>query len=98
MFDFKSVILPAVIGVFGGLLGPILVEKWKGSEEGNKKQIVIDERLKKLEEKTNDFSAGLTNNVASIENRLKNLELNITHNNGILKDRFPDIPLKSGLN
>ncbi|MDP4725054.1 MAG: tropomyosin [Alphaproteobacteria bacterium] len=98
MFDFKSVILPATISVFGGLLGPILVEKWKGGEEGARKQIVIEERLKKIEEKSETSSSGLAERVASVENQLKKLELSTSHNTGILEDRFPNIPLKSVLN
>ncbi|MES2252577.1 MAG: hypothetical protein V4482_02705 [Pseudomonadota bacterium] len=94
MFDFKTVILPATIGVFGGLLGPILVEKWKGSEEEHKKQIVMEERFKKLEEKSNNSSSDLEERITSIESQLKNLELNISQNTGVLKGRLPDIPLE----
>ncbi|MES2607641.1 MAG: hypothetical protein V4544_02780 [Pseudomonadota bacterium] len=94
MFDFKSVMLPALIGVFGGLFGPILVEKWKGSEEGSKNQIVIEQRLQKLEEKVNSFSSGIEDRMTSMENNLKNIELNISRNTGVLKGKLPDIPLE----
>lgn len=95
MFDFKSVVLPVTLGIFGGLLSPILVEKWRGSEDASKKQIVIEERLQKVEEKTNNLSVKLEEHVASMEPQLKKLEVNMSNNAGILKGRQADLPLET---
>lgn len=57
VFDFQSVILPTLIGVFGGLWGPLLLEKWKGGKEEVKKQIMMEADLSNLQEMLNSLSA-----------------------------------------
>ena len=94
MIDFKSVILPALVGVFGGFFGPLLLEKWKGSENRSTKQIYMEAELQKLEERLNSISYDMGERVTSLDNRFKSLELTFTHNTGILKGKLPDAPLE----
>ncbi|MDP3372220.1 MAG: hypothetical protein Q8S21_04955 [Candidatus Paracaedibacteraceae bacterium] len=95
MFDLKSVIIPIALGVFGGFLGPIFVEKWKGKEEDSRKIIVIEERLNRVEEKTNNLSIKLEQHMTSMEAQLKELGFNISNNVGMLKGRLVDLPLET---
>ncbi len=94
MLDFKSVILPAAVGVLGGLLGPILVEKWKDSEAESKMQLIMEEKLQSLEEKATNLSASLDSRVPSLESEIKAVEIDVSRNAGILKGSLPDIPLE----
>ncbi len=94
MFNFKSVIIPVVIGIFGGFLGPILVEKWKGRESEAKNQLIMEGKLEKLEEKVTSLSTGLDSRVTSLENEIKNVEITVSRNAGVLKGSLADIPLR----
>ncbi len=72
--DFKGVVLPLFVGLLGGLLCPMFLEKWKGSQRSTEKQIVMEEKLAFLEEKNNILISKLELRVEDIEERIKNLE------------------------
>ncbi|MDP3372082.1 MAG: hypothetical protein Q8S21_04250 [Candidatus Paracaedibacteraceae bacterium] len=97
MFNLESLIFPTALGIFGGFLGPILVEKWKGSENNSKKQIFMEAEIQKTEEKLTSFVQSMETRLSSVENQLKTIELTLSHNTGALKSRLPDIPLKEPL-
>lgn len=97
MFNFKSIIFPTVLGIFGGFSGPILVEKWKGNEDNSKKQIFMEAVLQKMEEKLNTFIQSAEGRISSVEAELKTIELTLSHNTGVLKSKLTNAPLKEPL-
>ena len=92
--DFQKIILPSLLGFFGGFLGPVLVEKWKHNKAKIKQQMIIETDLQKLREQFDSFSSSAEERMGSMETRLKNIELNVTHNMGVLKGQFADTPLE----
>lgn len=94
MLDLKGIVLPAFVGFFGGFLGPILVEQYKGIKEESIKQITMEEKLKNLDDKLTKESSLLEGRIGALENHCRNLELNQSRNSGVLKGRLPDIPLE----
>lgn len=95
MLNFKNIIVPTIIGIFGGFLGPILVEKWKGNEANFKKQIIMSAEVHKTQENLNTFMATMESRMSSMENQIKIIELNLSHNAGVLKGLYPNAPLKT---
>lgn len=91
---FENIILPTLVGIFGGLIGPLLLEKWKGKNEEIKRHALIDVELEKLKEEVNNFFIKTEAKMNSFEQGLKMIELNLAHNIGALKSRFPDAPLE----
>jgi hypothetical protein len=92
--DFQKIILPALLGFFGGFLGPVLVEKWKHNKAKIKQQMIIETDLQKLREQFDTFSSSTDERVNHLDIRLKTMEMNVSHNMGILKGQLSDVPLE----
>ena len=94
-FSFYD-ILPAILGFFAGMIGPIVVEKWKGKKEEERKVLSTENEMIILQNSFKSIAADLEKRLSVTEERLRSLELNISHNNAILKVKLPDAPLEEG--
>jgi len=91
--DWKFLI-PALLGFFSGLLPPLIIEKWKGRREEKRKLDVIENDIMTLQNSFKSFSKELESRVAATEERERTLEINLSHNTGVLKGKLPDVPLE----
>lgn len=87
-------ILPAIIGFLSGIFAPMIVEKWKGKKEEERKVSLIEADLKQLKEEVEEISSQHKEAYSSLEERLRSLELTLSHNTGVLKSKMPEAPLE----
>lgn len=87
LLDF---IVPALLGFFSGLLPPLIIEKWKSNKEEKKKLTLLEKDLGDLQNNFNSVSSSFS----SIEERVRTLELNLSHNTGVLKAKIPGAALE----
>jgi hypothetical protein len=78
------------------MIGPIVVEKWKGKKEEERKVLSTENEMIILQNSFKSIAADLEKRLSVTEERLRSLELNISHNNAILKVKLPDAPLEEG--
>ena len=92
-FSFTA-ILPAILGFFSGMIAPIIVEKWKGKKAEERKVMSTENEMIILQNSFKSLAADLEKRLSVTEERLRSLELNISHNNAVLKVKLPDAPLE----
>ena len=83
-------ILPAFLGFSAGILPPLIIEKWKSKREGKEKLASMENDIKHLQNSLQSHSSSLS----SIEEKVRALEINLSHNTGALKAKIPDMPLE----
>ncbi len=83
-------IIPALLGFCSGILPLLIIEKWKGKKEEKRKLTSIEQDISVLQNAFQDFSSRL----APLEEKVRALEINLSHNTGVLKGQNPDIPLE----
>ncbi len=83
-------LIPALLGFLSGILPPLIIEKWKGKKEEKRKLTSIEQDISALQNAFQDFSSRL----APLEEKVRALEINLSHNTGVLKGQNPDIPLE----
>ncbi len=94
-FSFYS-ILPAILGFFAGMIAPIVVEKWKGRKDEERKVISIEKEVTILQDSFKSLALDMEKRLSVTEERIRALEINISHNNAVLKVKLPDAPLEEG--
>lgn len=82
--------IPAAIGFFSGLLPPIIIEKWKTNKEEKKQLTLLEKDMQELSEHYKNVSS----NISVMEEKIRALELNLSHNTGVLKAKIPEAPLE----
>ncbi len=92
-FDWKFMI-PALLGFFSGLLPPLIIEKWRGRKEEKRKLDVIENDIVNLQNSFQTFSKEFETRLTTNEERSRVLEINLSHNTGVLKGKLPDTPLE----
>ncbi len=90
----KFVVLPIIAAVLSGTFGPMLVEKWKESTEDSKKLLLMEQRIEKIEEALNHLNANLEAKIPHLEHELRDVEVQVSHNAGVLKGRLPKVTPK----
>ena len=88
-------VLPSFLGFLAGIMAPIIVEKWKGSKEGLRKQIFMEAEISKLQETLSNFSVKTEEKITSLENQLKNTEISLSHYHGLLESHRLDTTPKN---
>jgi hypothetical protein len=78
------------VGFCSGVLSPFIMEKLKGKKEEKRKLTSIEQDISVLQNAFQDFSSRL----APLEEKVRALEINLSHNTGVLKGQNPDIPLE----
>ena len=94
-FSFYS-ILPTILGFFAGMIAPIVVEKWKGRKDEERKVISIEKEVTILQDSFKSLALDMEKRLSVTEERIRALEINISHNNAVLKVKLPDAPLEEG--
>ena len=94
-FSFYS-ILPAILGFFAGMIAPIVVEKWKGRKDEERKVMSIEKEVTILQDSFKSLALDMEKRLSVTEERIRALEINISHNNAVLKVKLPDAPLEEG--
>lgn len=93
-FDFQGIILPLMLGIFGGLLGPICLEKWKGNKEEGKKVLLLEVEMEKLQEDITAINSKLETMLNRFNSEIKDLEIKLSHTTGVLQTKMPDAGLE----
>ncbi len=83
-------IMPALLGFLAGILPPLIIEKWKSKKEEKQKLTAIENDIKHLQSSLQGHSSSLS----SLEEKVRALEINLSHNTGALKAKIPDMPLE----
>lgn len=83
-------IIPALLGFCSGILPPLIIERWKSKKEEKRKLVSVEKDISNLQNAFQDFSLRL----APLEEKVRALEINLSHNTGVLKGQNPDIPLE----
>ncbi len=78
------------VGFCSGVLSPFIMEKLKGKKEGIGKLTSIEIEISTLKNTFQDFLSRL----APLEEKVRALEINLSHNTGVLKGQNPDMPLE----
>lgn len=92
-FDWKFLI-PAVLGFLAGLLPPLIIERWKNKKEERRKIDIIENDITNLQNTFKNFSKEMEHRLTTVEERARALEINLSHNTGVLKSKLPDTPLE----
>ncbi len=87
-------IIPALLGLSSGMLGPIVIEKWRSVKSENNKLTSIDNDILNLQGSLLRLTSDLEKRMSSTEEKVRALEINLSHNTGVLKGKSPDIPLE----
>ena len=93
IFDWKFLI-PALLGFLAGLLPPLIIERWKNKKEERRKIDVIENDITNLKTSFKNFSKEMEHRLTTVEERARSLEINLSHNTGVLKSKLPDTPLE----
>lgn len=91
-----NAILPVILGFLSGMIAPIIVEKWKGKKAEEQKVMSTENEMVILQNSFKSLAADLEKRLSVAEERLRSLEINISHNNTVLKVKLPDAPLEEG--
>ncbi len=87
-------IIPALLGFAAGIMGPLVAEKWKGKKAEERKLTSIEIDAVSLQNSFQMHTADTEKRLTSMEERLRSLEINISHNIAVLKVKMPDAPLE----
>mgnify|MGYP000588373193 CR=1 FL=1 len=87
---FLDFAIPAAIGFFSGLLPPVIIEKWKTNKEEKKQLTLLEKDMQDLVEHYKNVSSS----ISIMEEKIRALELNLSHNTGVLKAKIPEAPLE----
>ena len=71
-FSFNA-ILPAILGFFSGMIAPIIVEKWKGKKEEERKVMSTENEMIILQNSFKSLAADLEKRLSVTEERLRSL-------------------------
>lgn len=91
--DWK-ILIPGLLGFFAGLLPPLIIEKWKNRKEERRKLDIIENDITNLQNSFKTFSKEVEIRLTTGEERARSLEINLSHNTGVLKSKLPDTPLE----
>jgi hypothetical protein len=83
-------ILPAFLGFSAGILPPLIIEKLKNKKEEKQKLASIENDIQHLQNSLQSHSS----NLSTLEEKVRALEINLSHNTGALKAKIPDMPLE----
>lgn len=92
-FDWKF-LLPALLGFLAGLLPPLIIERWKTKKEERRKIDLVENDIVNLQSTFKTFSKEMEHRLTTVEERARALEINLSHNTGVLKSKLPDTPLE----
>ena len=73
-FSFYS-ILPAILGFFAGMIAPIVVEKWKGRKDEERKVISIEKEVTILQDSFKSLALDMEKRLSVTEERIRALEI-----------------------
>ena len=93
IFD-TNFITPALLGFFSGLLPPLIIEKWKGSRDAKNRLTLLEVDVQIIKDNFKGFSAELDKRLIPIEEKVRALEVNLSHNTGVLKATIHNAPLE----
>lgn len=86
--------IPALLGFCSGILPPLIIEKWKGKKQEKQTLTSIENDITNLQNSFHDFSSNLEKRLTSTEEKVRALEINLSHNTGVLKGQNPEVPLE----
>jgi len=90
MDKLKFIILPILLAILSGILSPIIVERWKQSSKDAQKLLLLEQRIEKIEESLGNLNNRVDKAIPHLENELKDVEVQISHDVGVLKGRLPE--------
>lgn len=82
-----DVIIAAVIAFISGVIVPFVLEKIRNKKEQQQKVLSMDNDLILFK----SFMSDVEKRLVPMEERVKNLELNISHNTGLLNVKMEDM-------